>query len=75
MAYSAVINFKNGIDITATVFGMENDRYTFTTSGLTAIAAAGGLPTGVSNVNPQTGIASDTVGFCAPWSVRKVVIT
>lgn len=75
MAYSAVINFKNGIDITATVFGMENDRYTFTTTGLNALVAAGGLPSGVTNVNPVSGVPSDTVGFCAPTSVRKVVIT
>jgi hypothetical protein len=31
MAYSAVIKFRNGIDITATAFGMDNDHVTFTT--------------------------------------------
>jgi hypothetical protein len=75
MAYSAVIKFKNGIDITATAFGMDNDHVTFTTTGLNALVAAGGLPTGVSNVNPASGVASDTVGFCnADW-IRNLVIT
>lgn len=76
MAYSAVINFRNGADITATNFGIENDRFTFTVaSGLNAQAAAGGLPSGVTNTNPTTGLASDTVGFASPASIRKVVIT
>lgn len=75
MAYSAVMTFKNGIDITATAFGIENDRLTFTTSGLNALVTAGGLPSGVTNVHPVNGVASDTVGFAAPSALRKVVIT
>lgn len=76
MAYSAVINFKNGIDLTATSYGIENDRVNFVVaSGLNALATAGGLPSGVTNVNPITGVASDTIGFATPASIRKVVIT
>jgi hypothetical protein len=75
MAYSAVIKFRNGIDLTATVFGMDNDHVTFTTTGLNALVAAGGLPTGVTNVNPVNGTASDTVAFCSPLAIRNVVIT
>jgi hypothetical protein len=76
MAYSAVINFRNGIDITATAFGIENDRVTFTVaSGLNALVTAGGLPSGVTNINPLNGVTSDTVAFCQPTAIRKVVIT
>lgn len=75
MAYSAVIKFRNGADITATAFGMDNDHVTFTTTGLNALAAAGGLPTGVQNVNPASGLASDTVGFCNADYIRNLVIT
>lgn len=75
MAYSAVIKFKNGIDLTATAYGLDNDRVTFTTSGLNALAAGGGLPSGVTNVNPVSGVASDTVGFCTPSCIRNLVIT
>lgn len=75
MAYSAVIKFKNGVDITATAFGSDNDHVTFTTTGLNAMAAAGGLPTGVTNVNPASGLASDTVGFCNMDYIRNLVIT
>jgi hypothetical protein len=75
MAYSAVIKFKNGIDITATAYGMDNDHVTFTTTGLNALVAAGGLPTGVTNVNPVSGVASDTVGFCNADYIRNLVIT
>lgn len=76
MAYSAVIKFRNGVDITATNFGSDNDHVTFTVaSGLNAQAAAGGLPTGVSNVNPASGVASDTVGFCSWGAIRNLVIT
>lgn len=76
MAYSAVIKFKNGVDITATAYGMDNDHVTFTVaSGLIAQAAAGGLPTGVTNVNPANGVASDTVGFCNADYIRNLVIT
>lgn len=75
MAYSAVIKFRNGIDITATAYGSDNDHVTFTTTGLNALAAAGGLPTGVTNVNPASGVASDTVGFCTPTCIRNLVIT
>lgn len=76
MAYSAVMKFKNGIDLTATAFGSDNDHVTFTVaSGLNALAAAGGLPTGVTNVNPVSGVASDTIGFCNIGYIRNLVIT
>lgn len=76
MAYSAVINFRNGVDLTATAFGIENDRVNFVVaSGLNALVAAGGLPNGVSNVHPVSGVASDVNGFAAPAAIRKVVIT
>lgn len=76
MAYSAVIKFRNGIDLTATAYGSDNDRVTFTVaSGLNALVAAGGLPTGVTNVHPVSGVSSDTVGFCAPGCIRNLVIT
>lgn len=76
MAYSAVINFRNGIDLTATSFGMENDRVNFVVaSGLNALVAAGGLPSGVTNIHPVSGVVSDVNGFAAPASIRKVVIT
>lgn len=76
MAYSAVINFRNGIDLTATAFGIENDRVSFTVaSGLNALVAAGGLPSGVTNVHPVNSTVSDVNGFATPASIRKVVIT
>lgn len=76
MAYSAVIKFKNGIDLTATSFGVDNDRVSFTVaSGLNALVAAGGLPTGVTNVNPVNGVSSDVNGFTSMGFIRNVVIT
>lgn len=76
MAFVATVTLKNGIGFTATGATLKNDAWQFTgttPATLDTIAAAGGLPTGVANVD-ASGIAGATVarvpvGYIASVSV------
>lgn len=76
MAFVATVVLKNGIGFTATGATLKNDAWQFTgttPANLDTIAASGGLPTGVANVDasgiPGAAVARVPVGYITSVSV------